>query len=213
MQYALRHPDRVSQTILMNTAPASHADYLLLRQERLERRAANEEVLNALESSPGYRDGDSETVAKYYEIDFGTSFKQPQLIKRLNLRRTKEDVLRGRAIEDRLMEGLYWSEGITIIPRLRQLRTPTLIIHETMTLFQRYARLISLRQYLGPALSSWRILGISPTLTLRTKSTRRSTSSSPAPDSFRGQEQQALPCGRTAAPVMIGKKYKLYSTA
>jgi pimeloyl-ACP methyl ester carboxylesterase len=27
------------------------------------------------------------------------------------------------------MEGLYWSEGFTIIPRLRQLRTPTLVIH------------------------------------------------------------------------------------
>jgi proline iminopeptidase len=98
--------------ILMNTAPASHADYLLLRQERLERRAANEEVLNALESSPGYRDGGPETVAKYYEIDFGTSFKQPELIKRLNLRWTKEDVLRGRAIEDRdgrtlLVGGVY----------------------------------------------------------------------------------------------------------
>jgi pimeloyl-ACP methyl ester carboxylesterase len=89
----------------------------------------NGEILNALESSPRYRDGDTETVAKYYEIDFGTTFKQPGLIKRLNLRWTKEDVLRGRAIEDRLMEGLYWSEGFTIIPWLRQLRTPTLIIH------------------------------------------------------------------------------------
>jgi pimeloyl-ACP methyl ester carboxylesterase len=27
------------------------------------------------------------------------------------------------------MEGLYWSEGFTIIPRLRQFRTPTLVIH------------------------------------------------------------------------------------
>jgi len=129
MQYALHHPDRVSHMILMNTAPASHEDYLLIRQQRLRRRAAHEERLNALESSPRYREGDPEAVAEYYEIVFGTAFKRPELIKRLNLRWTKEDVLRGRAIEERLMEGLYWSEGFTIVPRLKQLRTPTLIIH------------------------------------------------------------------------------------
>jgi proline iminopeptidase len=129
MQYALHHPDCVSHMILMNTAPASHEDYLLIRQERLRRRAAHGERLNALESSPRYREGDPEAVAEYYEIAFGTAFKRPELVKRLNLRWTKEDVLRGRAIEERLMEGLYWSEGFTIIPELKKLRVPTLILH------------------------------------------------------------------------------------
>ncbi len=129
MQYALQHPDRVSHMILMNTAPASHEDYLLLRQERVRRRAVHEERLNALTSSPGYRDGDPEAVAEYYRIDFGTTFKQPKHLARLTLRWTKEDILSGRAIEDRLMERLYWSEGFTIIPELKQLRNPTLIIH------------------------------------------------------------------------------------
>lgn len=32
-EYAVRHPDRVSHLILMNSAPVSHDDYLLLRQE------------------------------------------------------------------------------------------------------------------------------------------------------------------------------------
>src|SRR5689334_23196065 len=34
LEYAIRHPDRVSHLILLNTAPASHDDYLLLRQDR-----------------------------------------------------------------------------------------------------------------------------------------------------------------------------------
>src|SRR5688572_22609042 len=34
MEYALRHPERVSHLILMNTAPASHDDFKLFRQER-----------------------------------------------------------------------------------------------------------------------------------------------------------------------------------
>ena len=33
MEYAVRHPGRVSHLILMNTAPVSHDDYLLLEQE------------------------------------------------------------------------------------------------------------------------------------------------------------------------------------
>ena len=42
---------------------------------------------------------------------------------------TREDILKGRAIEDRLAEGLYWVPGYTIIPALKNLRTPTLVIH------------------------------------------------------------------------------------
>jgi proline iminopeptidase len=113
----------------MNTAPASHEDYLLMRQERLRRRAVHEESLNALATSARFREGDPEAVAEYYRIDFGTTFKRPELIKRLDLTWSKDDVLRGRAIENRLMEGLYWSDGFTIIPKLKQLRSPTLIIH------------------------------------------------------------------------------------
>lgn len=33
VEYAIRHPNRVSHLILMNTAPASHDDYVLFRQE------------------------------------------------------------------------------------------------------------------------------------------------------------------------------------
>lgn len=58
MEYALRHPRRVSQLILMNTAPASHDDYMLFRQERLKSAPADVEKLKALSSTPGYTEGD-----------------------------------------------------------------------------------------------------------------------------------------------------------
>ncbi len=129
MQYALHRPERVSHLMLMNTAPASHDDYLRMRQERLRRRAPHEGVLNALASSSAFQEGDPDTVAEYYRIDYSTTFKRRGHLERLNLRWTKQDILQGRAIEDRLMEGLYWSEGFTIIPALGRLRMPTLIIH------------------------------------------------------------------------------------
>jgi len=129
MHYAIHHPERVSHMILMNTAPASYEGYLALRQERLRRRAAHNERLTALTSSPEYRDGDPAAVAEYYKTDYGTMIKRFEHLARLNLTWTREDILCGRAIEDRLMEGLYWSEGFTLIPRLKQLRNPTLVIH------------------------------------------------------------------------------------
>ena len=41
LEYAIRHPDRVSHLILMNTAPVSRDDFLLMRQDRRTRAAAD----------------------------------------------------------------------------------------------------------------------------------------------------------------------------
>jgi proline iminopeptidase len=129
MHYALQYPDRVSHMVLMNTAPASYEDHLLVRQDRLGRMAVHAEKLNALKSSAEFRVGDPETVAEYYRIMFSTTIKRPEHLERLNLNWTQEDILRGRAIEEQLMQGLFWSEGFTILPQLNGLHTPTLIIH------------------------------------------------------------------------------------
>lgn len=129
MQYAIQYPARVSHMVLMNTAPASHEDYLLLRQKRLERTAIHAERLKALTSSTEFKAGDPETVTEYYRVIFSTTIKRPEHLERLNLRWAREDILRGRVIEDRLAEGLYWSEGFTIVPELKRLRNPTFVIH------------------------------------------------------------------------------------
>jgi proline iminopeptidase len=127
MHYALRHPDRASHLVLMNSIPASHADLQVLRRERLRRREANAARFAAL--MPGYARGDPEAVAEYYRIDYGATFKRPGEAARLNLDWTREDILTGRAIEERLMQGLVWADGYTLIPVLATVRTPTLVIH------------------------------------------------------------------------------------
>jgi proline iminopeptidase len=130
MHYALRHPDRVSHMILLNTASASHQDFTLMREERARMQAPHRERLDALASSSAFSEGAPRTVADYYRIDFGATFKRPEDAARLNLTFTREDILKGRAIEDRLAEsGLLWAPGFTIIPALRNLRAATLVIH------------------------------------------------------------------------------------
>lgn len=50
MGYALRHPQRVSHLILMNTAPASREDFMMFRQERLATLPEDLEKIKALSS-------------------------------------------------------------------------------------------------------------------------------------------------------------------
>ena len=127
MHYALRYPNRTSHMVLLNTAPASHADLLLMREERLRRRAAHEEELREL--LPGFARGDPDAVARYYRIDYSGTFKREEDLARLNLGWTRKAIKTGRLIESHLMQGLIWSEGYTLLPALAAVRTPTLLIH------------------------------------------------------------------------------------
>src|SRR5205823_691587 len=71
MEYAIRHAERVSHLILLNTAPASHNDYMLFRQEMLHKRTpADLEKLNGRASDPRYKEGDPDTEANYYRIHY-----------------------------------------------------------------------------------------------------------------------------------------------
>jgi proline iminopeptidase len=133
MEYAIRHPDRVSHMILMNTASASQDDYFLLRQEIRRRKSVCQETLNALTASAAYQQGDPEAVAVYYRIQYGTTIKQPEHLERVmvSLRSsfTKETILRGRAIEEQLYKETWSSSEFNLFPRLKRLNVPTLVIH------------------------------------------------------------------------------------
>ena len=72
---------------------------------------------------------DPEAVSEYYRRDFGTTFKRPADAARLRLQWTREDILRGRALEDRLMRRIYACESFNLLPALARVRCPTLVIH------------------------------------------------------------------------------------
>lgn len=78
MEYAVRHPDRVSHLVLMNTAPASHADFGVLRAELARRRTpAQTTRMRELRADARFLAGDVETDAEYYRIHFGTTVRDP----------------------------------------------------------------------------------------------------------------------------------------
>jgi proline iminopeptidase len=133
MEYAIRHPDRVSHLILMNTAPASHNDYALFRQEFVKKLGDDAEKRQALSSSAAYAEGDPDTVAAYYRIQYGATVKRPgdleKVIASLRSSFTKESILKSWAIEDRLMDETWGLSEYDLLPELRRLSIPTLVIH------------------------------------------------------------------------------------
>ena len=134
MEYAIRHPQRVSHLILMNSAPASRADAIALREELARRRSpAQTERMNELRSDPRFRAGDVEREAEYYRIHFGTALNNPghldPVIRRLRAAFTEDGIVAARAIEDKLYEDTWARDHYDLIPALERLDIPTLIIH------------------------------------------------------------------------------------
>jgi proline iminopeptidase len=134
MEYALRHPERVSHLILLNTAPASYDDCALFERERNSNAADDVVILRELEARPGFAEGnDLEARAAYDRVYFRSTLRSPELLDRLieNLRVgwTKEGILKAGAIGNRLWHETYESAGFDLLPTLTQLHVPTLIVH------------------------------------------------------------------------------------
>ena len=134
LEYAIRHPERVSRLILMNPAPASAADYRRFRKERLERMGADLDRIRAVAATDGYKAGDPDAVAAYYRIHFKAALYRPEDYERLMATMrpsftTSEAILKARHVEDRLMADTWSMDGYDLLPRLRSLTVPTLVIY------------------------------------------------------------------------------------
>jgi proline iminopeptidase len=133
LEYALRYPPRVSRLILMNPAPASTDDYRRLRKEWLEKRPDDMARRKAIAETAAYKDGDPDAVTAYYRIHFKPALARQQdyekLIARLRASFTREGILKSRAIESRLMTETWASPGYDLLPKLKNLNIPTLVIY------------------------------------------------------------------------------------
>jgi proline iminopeptidase len=132
LEYALRYPERVSRLILMNPGPASTDDYKQLRKEWLEKRADDMERRKAISETAAYKEGDPDAVTAYYRIHFKAALARPEdyetIIARFKSSFTKEGILKARAIEARLMNDPWSSPEFDLLPKLKSLRIPTLVI-------------------------------------------------------------------------------------
>lgn len=130
MEYAVRYPEHVSHLILLNPIYASRADRARVTEERARRLAPHRAELDALESSAAYGRGDPATVAAYYRIVYSVCIRRREDLDRLDLKlRTPEAILSGREVEDRLLDEMNFANSPDLLPRLRDLPVPTLVVH------------------------------------------------------------------------------------
>jgi proline iminopeptidase len=133
LEYAVRHPQRVSHLILMNGAAASAAECARFRDGRRRRAPADLEHLRALAAAPRFVSGDLEADAEYYRVHFRTALARREDVERIVIRLragfTPAGVVRARAIERRLYAETWSAEGYDLLPSLARLRIPTLVIH------------------------------------------------------------------------------------
>jgi proline iminopeptidase len=133
LEYAIRHPKSVSHLLLMNSAPASHGDLMVFRQDRATKAAADLEAMRALAATPRYESGDLDADAEYYRIHFRAALRRPEdldrVVARLRLGFTPAGIRKARAIEARLYDQTWSSTRYDLLPALERLNIPTLILH------------------------------------------------------------------------------------
>ena len=133
MEYALLHPERVTHLILLNPAPASHADYIRFREHRHAREARTLEAMRAIVDTPRYRTGDVDADAEYYRLHFAKALRRPErvedVVRRLRAHFAPADIVKARAIEARLYAQTWDRPDYSAIERLGRRAVPTLVIH------------------------------------------------------------------------------------
>jgi proline iminopeptidase len=133
MAYAIRHPDRVSHLVLLNPAPASRADWVLLGESFDRNRPPDDAArLAEVAETAGFKQGDADAEADYYRAHFRMTLRRPDLLEALvgRLRRhfTADGVLAARAVEERLYDETCRTAEFDLISGLRGLTVPTLVL-------------------------------------------------------------------------------------
>ena len=135
LEYALRHPARVSHLVLMNPAPVSAADLAVLRKAYLEKLGAEMDKQREIVAGAAYQEGDPEAVTARHRIHFKPALKEAEHYERLMaamkaafFRQGKEGIVKARAVEDRLYRDTWQMPGYDLVAGLGSLRIPTLVI-------------------------------------------------------------------------------------
>jgi proline iminopeptidase len=135
LEYALQHPERVSHMILMNPAPASTSDLTAFRKAYLAKLGPDMDRQRAIVASAAYKTGDPEAVTSRYRIHFKPAFVHVEDYEKLMTRMHRAfisqgaaGILKARAVEDRLMRDTWQVDSYDLLPKLRTLSIPTLVI-------------------------------------------------------------------------------------
>ena len=135
LEYVLKHPTQVSHLVLMNPAPASAAQLGVLRASYVAQLGSDMDRQREIMATAAYKEGDPATVAARYRIHFKHGLRRAADYEKLMARMSagfhqqgKEGIVKAWAIEERLNRDTWQAPGYDLLPRVRALRIPTLVI-------------------------------------------------------------------------------------
>jgi proline iminopeptidase len=134
LEYALRHPHRVTRLIVLNSAPVSSSDAARLRESLTASKTPEQRRrMTEIAASEDFRHGALAADAEYYRIHFARALRRSDLLENVvgRLRRsfTPAGIVRAREIEDCLYDQTWRDPRYDLLPQLTRLRIPALIVH------------------------------------------------------------------------------------
>lgn len=135
LEFALRNPTLVSHLVVMNPAPVSQAQVATLRQSYVAQLGSDLDRQRAIQAGASYKEGNPDTVAARYRIHFKHALQRPADYEKLMARMSasfrgqgKRGILKAWAVEERLYRDTWSLPGYDLLPKLRSLRIPALVI-------------------------------------------------------------------------------------
>lgn len=128
MEFAIAHPQSVSQLILANTMSASSTGFDLFVQEVMTRAAPVMDELEALQQLPEFIEGDPDTHERAFKLYYPYYCYNPESARLINIRMSQSANLKGRKVYEVWRDNLF-SQSYDFHGSLKNLKMPTLILH------------------------------------------------------------------------------------
>ena len=129
MSYAIKYPANVSSLILVGSAPADYKGQKAFADEFNKRTHSIKHKIDPLFNDKTLSALNKEQINDAYRDLFSVYFKNPSNVQKLTLDMSKESAIGGFNVLSLMLKTTYFTPDCNLIPALRKLNVPTLIIH------------------------------------------------------------------------------------
>lgn len=124
--YAIRHPDRLKSLVLCSTTASASAFAEMRANYEAARLPEDVELLGEIYDSEAYKNGDPETVERFWRIYFKPYFADQNLVDKMDLHFEQNTIKNSSAVAGFILKSIG---EFDLHHDLRGIRCPTLILH------------------------------------------------------------------------------------
>lgn len=129
MSYAIKYPANVSSLILVGSAPADYQGQKAFADEFNKRTQSIKHKIDPLFNDKTLSALSKERINQAYSDLFSVYFEEPSNVQKLTLDMSQESAISGLNVLSLMLKTSYFTPDCNLIPALRRLTVPTLIIH------------------------------------------------------------------------------------